>query len=144
MKPNNFFVIAGKLCFVLLFLLCLNCGKDDDPITSTLGPPPPPPPPSVPVDTSCVPCQLLYYGGNQADAPTLAGGTYEAAARYTPSKIGNLVGKTVKEIRYFIAQNPDSIKVKLYGPLNETTPGNLLYSADVTNAAKAVQWNTHT
>lgn len=145
MKSNNFLVITGKFCFVLLFLLCLNCGKDDDPITSTPGPPPPPPPPpAAPVDTSCVPCQLLYYGGNQADAPTLDAGNYEAAARFTPVKIGTLVGKTIKEIRYFILLKPDSIKVKLYGPLNETAPGNLLYSADVTGAAETSKWNTHT
>ena len=109
MKSNNFLVIAGKFCFVLLFLLGLNCGKPETTPDTPQQPPPPPPPPET-----CVPCELLYYGGNQADAPTLAAGTYEAAARYTPSKIGNLVGKTVKEIRYFIADKPDSIKVKLY------------------------------
>jgi len=78
------------------------------------------------------------------DAPTIDGGTYEAAARFTPSKIGSLVGKTVKEIRYFISAKPDSIKVKLYGPLNEKTPGNLLYSANVTDSAQSNKWNVHT
>ena len=136
MKSNNFLVITGKLCFVLLSLLCLNCSK---PETTPDNPAQPPPP----LET-CVPCQLLYYGGNQVDAPTLGAGSYEAAARFTPVKIGTLVGKTIKEIRYFILTNPDSIKVKLYGPLNETTPGNLLYSADVTDSAKASKWNTHT
>ena len=139
MNPNNFFVIVGRFCFIFLFLLCLNCGKDD---TSPPYVPPPPPPPPPPL-SSCSTCQLLYYGANQLDAPTLTGGTYEAAARFTPAKIAGLVGKTIKEIQFFIADKPDSIKVKLYGPLNATTPGNLLYSADVTNSAGANKWNVH-
>jgi len=138
MTPNNFFVIAGKFCFMLLFLFSLNCGKDNT--TSSISSPSPPPL----QDSTCTLCQLLYYGGNPVDAPTLDGGNYEAAARFTALKIGSLVGKTVKEIRYFISTKPDSIKVKLYGPLNETTPGNLLYSADVTSAAQNNKWNVHT
>jgi hypothetical protein len=87
---------------------------------------------------------LLYYGGDQVDAPTLDAGNYQAAARFTPTKIGNLVGKTIKEIHYFILGKPDSIKVKLYGPLDEKTPGGLLYSADVTDSAVSNRWNFHT
>lgn len=139
MNPNNFFVIVGKFCFIFLFLFCLNCGKDDT--SPPYVPPPPPPPPPL---STCANCQLLFYGANQLDAPTLNGGSYEAAARYTPAKIGNLVGKTIKEIHFFIAERPDSIKIKVYGPLNATTPGNLLYSADMTSSALANKWNVHT
>jgi fibronectin type III domain protein len=89
------------------------------------------------------PISLLYYGGDQQDAPTLSTGNYEAAARFTPAKIGNFVGKTIKEIQYYIASKPDSIIVKLYGPLNDKTPGALLYSADVTSTAEAYKWNIH-
>src|SRR6187549_3214438 len=130
MKPNNFFVPAWKLCVVILFLSNLNCSKpgNDDP---AIPPPPPPPPPPL----SCSNCELLYYGQNQADAPSLDAGVYEAAARFTPAKIGNLAGKTIKEIHYFIVEKPDSIKIKLYGPSNDSIPGTLLYSADVTDSA---------
>jgi len=139
MNPNNFFVIVGRFCVIFLFLFCLNCGKDNTTMPYVAPTQPPPPPLST-----CTTCQLLYYGANQLDAPTLNGGTYEAAARYTPAKIGNLVGKTIKEIHYFIADKPDSIKIKLYGPLNATTPGNLLYSADVTSSVEGNKWNAHT
>ena len=139
MNPNNFFVIAGRFCFIFLFLFCVNCGKDDTAPPYVPPPPPPPPPP-----LSCANCQLLFYGANQLDAPTLSGGSYEAAARYTPAKIGNLVGKTIKEIHFFIAERPDSIKIKVYGPMNATTPGSLLYSADMTSSALANKWNVHT
>jgi hypothetical protein len=140
MKSNNFFVIAGRFSFIFLFLFCLNCGKNNTTTTSV----PPPVPPLPPPLSTCTTCQLLYYGANQLDAPSHNGGTYEAAARYTPEKIGNLVGKTIKEIHYFIADKPDSITIKLYGPLNATTPGNLLYSADVTGNAESNKWNVHT
>jgi len=139
MKPNNCFVIAGKFCFVLLVLSGLNCGKDNNNTTTT-------PPIITPPLSTCTNCELLYYGQNQADAPTLDPGLYEAAARFTPTKIGNLVGKTIKEIHFFIIEKPDSIKLKLYGPSNDSTgtaPGDLLYSADITESAKSHRWNAH-
>jgi hypothetical protein len=136
MKPNNFFIILGRFCLIVLTLFSLNCGKDST-TTTTLLPPPPPPPPT------CPSCQLLYYGGDQVGAPGLDAGTYEAAARFTPTKIGDLKGKTIKEIHYFVLDKPESIKIKLYGPLNATTPGNLLYSADVTSATERTRWNVH-
>src|SRR5262245_36093971 len=142
MKPKIYFVIAGKFCFILLFVLCFNCVKDDSSGYSATPPPPPPPPP--PVQPSCVNCQLLYYGGNQLDAPTIDVGRYQAAARFTPLKIGNLVGKTIKEIHYFFMDKPDSIIIKLYGPMDDKGPGALLYSADVTSAAEHAKWNVHT
>src|SRR5688572_11122159 len=136
MKPNNWFVIAGKFCLVLLFLSGLNCGKYDNYTTI--------PPIITPPLSTCTNCELLYYGQDQAaGAPELEAGVYEAAARFTPSKIGNLTGKTIKEIHYYIKAKPDSIKLKLYGPSNDTSPGNLLYSADVTDSVKAFSWNAH-
>jgi len=142
MKPNNLFVIAGRFCLVLLFLSGLNCGKGDN---DTNIPPVIPPIITPPLST-CTNCELLYFGENQADAPTLEAGLYEAAARFTPAKIGTLMGKTIKEIHYFILEKPDSIKLKLYGPSNDSTgntPGDLLYSADITESAKSQKWNAH-
>ena len=135
MKPDNCLVIAGKFCLVLLFLSGLNCGKDNNNTTiPTIITPP---------LSTCDNCELLYYGQNQADAPTLEAGNYEAAVRFTPAKIGNLVGKTIKEVHYFIMEKPDSIRLKLYGPSNDTGPGAMLYSADVTDSAKSHRWNAH-
>ena len=135
MKPNNFFVTAWKLCIVILFLSNLNCSREETDV------------PTIPTTTtpalSCNNCELLYYGQNQADAPSLDAGVYEAAARFTPTKIGNLTGKTIKEIHYFIVEKPDSIKIKLYGPSNDSIPGALLYSADVTDSALSHRWNIH-
>jgi hypothetical protein len=134
MKPENSFAFAGKISIAFFLFFCLNCGKDNDNNSNVA-------PIITPPDT-CPNCQLLYYGQNAADAPTLDAGSYEASARFTPTKIGNLVGKTIKEIRYFILDKPDSIKLKLYGPLDDSKPGELLYSADVTDSTKR-GWNTH-
>jgi len=143
MKPNKIFIISGRIALIFLLFYSLSCGKDDTTSPSTYVAPPPPPP-TTPPPWCTANCKLLYYGGDYQDAPTIDAGAYEAAARFTPAKIDILVGKTIKEIVFFIIQKPDSIKLKLYGPLNEKTPGNLLYSADVTSTAEPSKWNVHT
>jgi hypothetical protein len=137
MKPK-YNTFAGLICMALLLFISVDCSKKNDNQNNNNNNqlPPPPPPPR---DTS-----LLYYGGEQQDAPTLDAGIYEAAARFTPGKIGTMVNKTIKEIHYYIAQKPDSIKVKLYGPLNDKGPGILLYSANLTDSATSSKWNVHT
>jgi len=126
-----------KLLFVIMLsFLLITCTKDDA-APATITPPPPPPPPPPPT------FQLLYYGGNISNAPQLAAGSYEAAARFTAAKIGTLVDKEIIEVHYYIANKPDSCNVKIYGPLNDEAPGGLLYSADVTSETKAGQWNVH-
>jgi hypothetical protein len=128
--------VSIKLLFVIMLsFLLITCTKND-PAPGIITPPPtqPPPPPEF---------QLLYYGGNVSNAPQLAAGSYEAAARFTATKIGTLVDKEIIEVHYYIANKPDSCKIKINGPLNDETPGGLLYSADVTNETKAGQWNVH-
>ena len=136
MKRNNFVCNSAAFALIIVVYLNLSCGKDAAPSQ----PPEPPPPPPL---SSCATCQLLYYGGNHQSAPFMEPGTYEVAARFTPVKIGNLVGKTIKEVHYYVDSKPESIKIKIYGPDDETTPGDLLYSADVTAATGRSKWNLH-
>jgi len=129
--------VSTKLLFlIMLSFLLITCTKNDpvSGVGNTAPPPPPPPPPEF---------QLLYYGGNASNAPELAADSYEAAARFTVTKIGDLVGKEIIEVHYYIANKPDSCTIKIYGPLSEEAPGSLLYSADVTSVTKANQWNVH-
>jgi hypothetical protein len=130
-------VVSTKLLFVIMLSFLLIACTKGDPAPGIVNPPPPPPPPPPPE------YQLLYYGGNQANAPELAAGSYEAAARFTDTKIGNLAGKEIIEVQYYIFNKPDSCRIKIYGPLSDGAPGSLLYSADVTSAMKAGQWNVH-
>ena len=86
MKSYNFFVKAAKLTGILLFPLLFSCSKSDSSTPDT--PPTVTPPPTT---------EELFYGGNNLDAPSLAAGRYEAAARFTKEKIGgDYHNKTVR------------------------------------------------
>src|SRR6186713_3036985 len=86
MKSYNFFVRAAKLTGILLFPLLFSCSKSDSSTSDTPTTPPPPTPTT----------EELFYGGNNVDAPTIAAGRYEAAARFTKEKIGVRVVKRLK------------------------------------------------
>jgi len=87
---------------------------------------------------------LLNYDGAQDSSPNLAGNTtHEAAARFTPVETAGMVGGELTEVRFFIFTVPDSCKVKVYGAGTATTPGALLYSADVTASVVGSGWNSH-
>ena len=85
----------------------------------------------------------LRYDQGQLSSPFLDPGNYEAAARFTAVQIGNLAGREITEIHYYIANKPENCKVKIYGPQSAAMPGSLVYSAEVTSATQANQWNVH-
>ncbi|MDZ7343528.1 MAG: hypothetical protein ONA90_03335 [candidate division KSB1 bacterium] len=85
----------------------------------------------------------LHYDQGQLSSPFLAAGSYEAAARFTEVQIGNRVGREVVEVHYYIANKPQLCNVKIYGPQSASMPGSLVYSAEVTSATQANQWNVH-
>lgn len=86
----------------------------------------------------------LHYDGDQDSSPNLAGNkTWEAAARFTSAQTAALAGGKLTEVRFYILTVPDSCKVKIYGVGTPTTPGAVLYSADVTASVAAASWNSH-
>ncbi|MCI0697430.1 hypothetical protein L0337_36160 [candidate division KSB1 bacterium] len=94
-------------------------------------------------DPGTVSASTLHYDRDNLSSPSLAAGQYEAAARFTNAQIGNLVGREVIEVHYYIADKPESCRVKIYGPQSASLPGSLLYSAEVTTGTQAKQWNIH-
>ncbi|MEK7728009.1 MAG: hypothetical protein AAB354_06305 [candidate division KSB1 bacterium] len=86
---------------------------------------------------------LLHYDKDQDSSPFLAAGRYEAAARFTSTQIGNRTGRDLAEVRYYVANKPESMRVKIYGAQSSAAPGSLLYSADVLAATQPHTWNTH-
>ncbi|MCB9290393.1 MAG: hypothetical protein H6560_23990 [Lewinellaceae bacterium] len=86
---------------------------------------------------------VLSYDGANATGPVLSAGDYEAAARFPASETGAYQGKNLIEVSWFMGIEPASCKVRLYGPGNGGEPGQLLYSADVTDRVQAPAWNTH-
>jgi len=86
---------------------------------------------------------VLNLDGPNATGPLLAAGDFEAAARFPASVTSPFQGKELKEATWFMGIRPSSCKVRIYGPGNGEKPGQLLYSADVTDLVQAPGWNTH-
>jgi len=87
---------------------------------------------------------LAYDDGQQVAAPnTAAGTTWEAGARFTAAETGPLAGGLLTEVRFFIVDVPGSASVKIYDAGTVSTPGTVLYSADVTSGITGADWNTH-
>lgn len=85
----------------------------------------------------------LRYDGDNASAPQLPADSYEGAARFTPTQTAGLVGGRLIEAEYYIFTAPTAIQLRVYGAGTATTPGALLYAADVTAGTVANAWNTH-
>lgn len=96
-------------------------------------------------DDSPVPSgeNVLSYDGPNATGPLLVAGDYEAAARFPASETSKLQGRSLTEVTWFMGILPSSCKVRIYGPGAGDEPGQLLYSADVTDRVQVPNWNTH-
>ena len=86
---------------------------------------------------------VLNYDGPNATGPLLAAGEYEAAARFPAVETSPYEGKPLTEVTWFMGILPSSCKVRIYGPGSGDEPGQLLYSADVTDRVQVPAWNTH-
>ena len=98
---------------------------------------------NAPVDPGPLPPGTLHYDAGNLTAPSLAAGAYEAGARFTSTQIGNMAGRKLIEVRYFIFTPAEVCSIKVYGPSSASEPGAQLYAADVTNDVQGHQWNTH-
>lgn len=85
----------------------------------------------------------LHYDKEQDASPSLDASRYEAAARFTSTQIGNLAGRDLIEVHYYLANKPETCRVKIYGQNSANQPGSVLYSAEVTSATQTPQWNVH-
>jgi len=85
----------------------------------------------------------LAYDGENADAPFLVAGTYQACAKFTSTQTSSLSGRNIGTVDYYFTNLPQRAEVKIYGEGTSNAPGNQLYSSDVTLASDT-GWNTHT
>ena len=116
------------ITLLVAFLIGVGCSDDAD---DGMGPQA-----ETPMDT-------LHYDSDNFIAPNLAGGTYEGAAWFSAQETGNLAGGELVEILYYIMVAPDSCRIKVYGANTVDSPGDLLYSMEVTDSVRAYSWNTH-
>ncbi len=86
---------------------------------------------------------VLSYDGNNENAPILEAGVHEAGARFTSSLLDGLEGRELESVDFWLAEYPDRCEVLIYDEGTATSPGTLLYSADVTFVTQNFDWNTH-
>ncbi len=111
-----------KHCTLLLLIVALfisACNKDDDPRLNA--------------DT-------LHYDGDNAAAPQLPFGEYEASAKFTFSKLERFLGKELYEVNFFTQAVPFNMELIIYGQGDENTPGTVLYNQDL-NGINENSWN---
>lgn len=85
----------------------------------------------------------IHYDGPNQTAPVLPAGDYEAAARFTSAELSDYVGRKLIEVNFFIANLPQNCTIRIYDEGDAGTPGNVLYSASVSNSLRPFSWNTH-
>jgi hypothetical protein len=113
---KNYLLLFGLLVFTLSA-----CEKDDPRLTA---------------DT-------LHYDGDNLAAPQLPEGTYEAAAKFTFSKLQRFQGKKLYEVNLYIESVPTNVELRIYGEGDENIPGAILYESDW-NGLNRNSWNDHT
>lgn len=115
---------ARIILFALVMALFAACDKDDD-------------------NGLIVNDGLLHYDGDNDSGPNLAPGNYEAAIRIPASDMNAFKDQKLKEVTIFVAFQPASCAIKVYTQGTSDSPGNLLYSVDVTDVVKELTWFTH-
>jgi hypothetical protein len=86
----------------------------------------------------------LHYDAENLTAPQLAAASSEAAARFPTTQTATIGAGRLVGVRFYVTNIPASCMVKIYGAGTASSPGGLLYSADVTGSLAANGWNTHT
>lgn len=87
---------------------------------------------------------VLSYDGENFSGPLLAAGQHELGARFLASQVSFFEGQQLTHVEFFMGPNfPAKCEVKVYGDNNSTSPGNLLYSKDVTDDLEGTTWNRH-
>ena len=87
---------------------------------------------------------VLNFDGENSAAPTLDQGVYEAAVRFPASITSDFVGRQILEIQFFLGSVPAKTEIFISEAGTSTTPGDIIYQADVSGNANVGSWNTHT
>lgn len=86
---------------------------------------------------------LLNYDGENQTAPLLTAGVHELAARFTSDLTGPYAGRQLLAVQYFMGPKPQIAELHVYGVGGPDFPGNLLYSANITDEIRTLSWNEH-
>lgn len=86
---------------------------------------------------------ILSYDGENASGPLLVAGYHEAAARFTSNLTTAFAGKQLIAVQYFMGAKPQKAEIRIYDEGIPSFPGNLLYSADITDEIRTLKWSEH-
>ncbi len=118
MKPSLFFSAA----FILLLLACDRTDPLPEPVVSA-------------------PLVQLSYDGSNVTAPLFPGGTYEGAVRFTPADLAGLSGKSLKEVIFYVLEEPRSATIRVYQGSASGGPGQQVFSQAVGNDIQPESWH---
>ncbi len=111
MKITQFLLAFALLAFIA-------CGDDDSGSSSN---------------------ELSYDQANQS-SPQLDPGTHELAVYFPSADLQSRIGKKLHEVEVFLGVGALSYEVVIHGPGTATTPGNVLWSEDVTSRVNDNNW----
>lgn len=86
---------------------------------------------------------VLSYDGPNETSPIRPDGLHEFAAQFTSDLTMPFQGRQLEMVRFFLTQEVDELRVRIYGEGTGSTPGNLLYEFDLTNRQTAGTFNEH-
>ncbi len=84
---------------------------------------------------------FLNYDGNNSTSPTLPGGTYELAVKFPASETNDFIGNTLSRVDFYMTEETQFVRLKIYGAGNGNEPGNVIFSKDITREVKSGKWN---
>lgn len=84
----------------------------------------------------------LHHDTYNVDAPEMLPGTYEMGARFSGSKLQQVMGGKLVQIQYYMMEKPISAQLRVYGE-GSNAPSELLYSEDVLSEIERNKWNVH-
>lgn len=98
---------------------------------------------SVGCEKDAAPDNILNYDGENFTGPLLEAGFHELAVRFTPDMTGPVAGRQLVAIPYFMGAKPQQAEIRVYGEGGPSFPGDLLYSADITDEIRTLRWSEH-
>ncbi|MEZ4688560.1 MAG: hypothetical protein R3B47_21595 [Bacteroidia bacterium] len=114
-----------KLIFILLAVVLFSSCKPDDT----------PDPDGV---------FTLQHDQQQFLSPFLPSGTFEFAARFEPSELGDAAGGKLFETEIYIFELPTNMRIKIYTGSGMDQPADLVHQQDITLGRAPNAWNTIT
>jgi len=85
----------------------------------------------------------LQLDGNNATAPTLPASNYETAVYFSASIMADNVDRQLREIEFYLYEEPAKLEVVIYAEGSVRTPGEELYRSSILNNLRTDRWNTH-